>query len=271
MAYEKLSELKKICWKETETVWYAKNVIRHISIRITRLLLPTGITANQATLIGLIIGIVACFLIGTGSIFYSILGVGLLQTSYVVDCVDGEIARFKKESSINGIFIDFIGHDVLIPFSFLALSFFLFSNTSELPILIIGVLASWSSTSPMGKAKGNVLLSLLEKGNLPYYDYSKLSNGSESKARNSNEKSNISSFLLAIFYYPGSMNIISVIILLYFFYPSMVLNFAKFYFSAHILLQIYLPIKWYKNGSVEKDFIKLHESAVKNHKDQSTQ
>lgn len=267
MTLEKLSDLKKICWKETENVWYAKYVIRHLSLRITRLLLPTGISANQTTLIAIIIGVMACFLIGTGSIVYSILGVALLQLSYIFDCIDGEIARYRKESSVNGIFIDFIAHEILIPFSFLALSFFLFFNTAEFSIIIIGVLASWASTSPMGKAKGNVLFSLLEKNNLSFYNYSKLSGGSINYDHASNQKSIFSSFLLTIFYYPGSMNIISVLTLLYFYYPSLIMVSAQIYFSIHILLQIYLAIKWYRNGSVEKDFLKLRENAAKNFKD----
>ena len=270
MVIEPLSELKKICWKETETTSYAKYVIRHISIRITRLLLPTGISANQVTLIGIVIGILACILIGTGSIVYSILGVGLLQLSYIIDCVDGEIARYKKRSSVNGIFIDFIGHEILIPFSFLALTFLLYNNLHQTSILLLGILAAWASTSPMGNAKRSVLLNLLDKGDLSFYDYSILSDGGKNKSHNSNERSILSSFFLAIFYYPGSMNIISVMTLLYFFYPSLVLISAQIYFSAHILLQIYLPIKWYRNDSTEKDFLRLRENAAKNYKDQSS-
>ncbi|MCH7619694.1 MAG: CDP-alcohol phosphatidyltransferase family protein [Candidatus Marinimicrobia bacterium] len=271
MAIEPLSELKKICWKETETVWYAKYFIRHLSIRVTRMILPLGISANQATLIGIIIGILACILIGTGSIVYSILGVGLLQLSYIFDCVDGEIARYKKQSSVNGIFIDFIGHEVLIPFSFLALTFFLYNNVHQTSILLLGVLAAWSSTSPTGKAKGNVLLNLLGRRSFSYFDYSKLSGGVKSKNHDFNEKSILSSFFLAVFYYPGSMNIISVMTLLYFFYPSMVLISAQIYFSAHILLQIYLPIKWYRQNSVEKDFLSLRDKVLKTYKDQKSQ
>lgn len=267
MALENLSELKKICWKNTESVWYAKYLIRHISIRITRLLLPTGISANQATLIAIFTGILACIFIGTGSNVYSIFGVALLQLSYIIDCVDGEIARYREESSVNGIFIDFIAHEVLIPFSFLALSFFIYINTSDISFIVIGVLASWASTSPMGKAKGNVLLSLLEKSNLSHYNYSNLSDGSIIIEHDSNEKSIVSSFLLAIFYYPGSMNIISAMTLLYFYYPSPVMISAQIYFSAHILLQIYLPIKWFRNRSIEKDFLKLRQNAIKNYKD----
>ncbi|MCH8014956.1 MAG: hypothetical protein IH823_09335 [Candidatus Dadabacteria bacterium] len=119
----------------------------------------------------------------------------------------------------------------------------------------------------MGKAKGNVLLSLLEKNNVSHYNYSKLSDGVKSKNHDSNEKSILSSFFLAVFYYPGSMNIISVMTLLHFFYPSMVLISAQIYFSAHILLQIYLPIKWYRQNSVEKDFLSLRDKVLKTYSD----
>ncbi|MCH7886710.1 MAG: CDP-alcohol phosphatidyltransferase family protein [Candidatus Marinimicrobia bacterium] len=271
MAIEPLSELKKICWKETETVWYAKYVIRHFSIRFTRLLLPTGISANQATFIFLISGMLGCVLLGFGSQSLAILGVILIQASYVFDCVDGEIARYNKQSSVNGVFIDSVGHVIITPLIFFSMTMFMFNNTHQVSIIILGIGAMWSSIRPMANAKANVLLSLLQMSHLAYYDYTKLGTRGISTSDAPKVKSSFASFLIDILSYPASMNIVSILSMLYFYSPIASTYFIKVYFGLHILIQIYLPIKWYRQNSVEKDFLSLRDKVLKTYKDQKSQ
>jgi len=271
MTLQNLSELKKICWKETETIWYAKYVIRHISIRITRLILPTGISANQATVIFLITGVLGCILLGTGDLSYSIFGILLIQFSYIFDCVDGEIARYRKQSSVNGVFIDSVGHEVLTPAIFLAMTFFIFNNTHQVFMLVLGTIATWASQRPMVVAKEHVFFTFLVSGHISYYDFSKLNKSESALDLTKISKSKYSKFLIPILYYPGAMNVFSILAVFYFIYPVITNIIIGAYFVLQIVVQIALPIKWLKNGSIEKDFIKLRENAIKNYKDQSTQ
>ena len=60
---------------------------------ITLILLNLRISANQATLIRLIIHLVAFFFI---LIKFSLLGYILIYVAIIFDCVDGQIARTKK-------------------------------------------------------------------------------------------------------------------------------------------------------------------------------
>jgi len=267
MALENLSELKKICWKETETVWYAKYLIRHISIRVTRLLLPTGISANQATLIFLISGVLGAILLGIGDLSYSIFGLLLIQFSYVFDCVDGEIARYKKQSSVNGVFIDSIGHEILTPAIFLAMTFFVFNNTQQIFMLVLGTIATWASQRPMVMAKERVLFTFLTSEHISYYNFSKLNKSDSAIDHTENIDSSFSKMIIAILYYPGAMNIFSILVVLYFFYPVIINYIFGAYFVLQIFVQIALPIKWLRNRSIEKDFLKLRENAIKNYKD----
>ncbi|MGB1583777.1 MAG: CDP-alcohol phosphatidyltransferase family protein, partial [Solirubrobacterales bacterium] len=75
---------------------YARGV-RKLSIRITRLLLPTGISANQTTILGILIGLVGAGLLAVDEFWAQIAALLLLQLSFVLDFCDGEIARFERE------------------------------------------------------------------------------------------------------------------------------------------------------------------------------
>ena len=95
-----------------ETVWYAKYVIRKISIYFTWVLLHTPLTANQATFIQAALGIAGSALLAFGGYNWSVLALVLIQLGYIFDCIDGEIARYRNKPSINGIFLDSLNHPV---------------------------------------------------------------------------------------------------------------------------------------------------------------
>jgi phosphatidylglycerophosphate synthase len=93
---------------------YARGV-RKLSIRITRVLLPTGISANQLTVVGILIGLVGAALLAFNQYWAQILALVLLQLSFVLDFCDGEIARFEREiegksSGAGGAYLDWVGH-----------------------------------------------------------------------------------------------------------------------------------------------------------------
>ena len=70
---------------------------------ITLILLNLRISANQATLIRLIIHLVAFFFI---LIKFSVLGYILIYVAIIFDCVDGQIARTKNTATFFGKFLD---------------------------------------------------------------------------------------------------------------------------------------------------------------------
>lgn len=93
---------------------YAR-AVRRLSIRITRLLLPTGISANQTTVLGVLIGIGGGLLLAANTYVGQIVAILLLQLAFVLDFCDGEIARFErqvegKSSGAGGAYLDWVGH-----------------------------------------------------------------------------------------------------------------------------------------------------------------
>jgi phosphatidylglycerophosphate synthase len=88
-------------------------VYRAVSIYLSLPLARAGATPNGITIGWIVIGLagVAAFL-AEGSAAHVIGGV-LLQLSYLLDFVDGEVARLTDRRSMVGGFLDLLGHGVL--------------------------------------------------------------------------------------------------------------------------------------------------------------
>jgi hypothetical protein len=85
------------------------------------------ISPNHVTLFALFLGILAsvCFVIA--SPLFMILGALLVQLSFIVDCMDGQLARYRQQFSLLGAWLDRIADRVkdFLYFFSLALGFFL--------------------------------------------------------------------------------------------------------------------------------------------------
>ncbi|WP_168207301.1 CDP-alcohol phosphatidyltransferase family protein [Microlunatus elymi] len=88
---------------------YSAAVVRPLSRLGTRLALRIGLTPNVITAISLGVGIVAGLLILTGTGWAWVAAAVLLQLALVIDCMDGEVARFTRRFSAFGGWLDGIG------------------------------------------------------------------------------------------------------------------------------------------------------------------
>ena len=115
-----IAALKKtITEKYPEDIWAGK-IIRPLSCYPTFIFLKLGITANQVTLLNLFIGLTGCALLGLGTYKAIFMGAILININYLLDRVDGNIARATGRSTKLGEMIDSFGDfllDMLIPIS----------------------------------------------------------------------------------------------------------------------------------------------------------
>ena len=111
-----IRNLKFYC-KKIDKSRYAK-LLRPISIRLTWLLVRTPVSANQVTILQVIVGIIGAVLLGYGQF---ILGAVFLQFGYILDLCDGEVARWKHQESKAGNYLDLIGHRIVTPAMFFGL------------------------------------------------------------------------------------------------------------------------------------------------------
>jgi phosphatidylglycerophosphate synthase len=87
-------------------------VLRKLSKGLTYLALKVGATPNQVTIASFALGLYAAYLFALGDFWSILAGAILLQLSIVVDCVDGEIARYTRKFSELGAWLDAISDRV---------------------------------------------------------------------------------------------------------------------------------------------------------------
>ena len=110
---------------------------------ITWILVKTRITANFITITGLLIGLVGLLLIGIGNDILIIIGFILLYIYYVSDEVDGEVARYKKQTSLRGIYYDEIGHLFFQGWFFFSFGYSIYRINSEFLYIILAFVATF--------------------------------------------------------------------------------------------------------------------------------
>ena len=89
--------------------WAGRLYMREISLRIDRHLVNTRVTPNQLTYLMTVFGVLAAPALLVPGITGAVLGVLMVQLYLLFDCVDGEIARWRKQYSMAGIYVDRVG------------------------------------------------------------------------------------------------------------------------------------------------------------------
>jgi len=116
--------------KQMSSLW-ARVFSRPISFVITYFLINLGVQANTVSFASILCALTSCVLISIDSFALRITGVVLFALWHVLDCVDGNIARVKKELSIRGEYIDAISGYTASSFIYFAIGIAAF-NTSTL-------------------------------------------------------------------------------------------------------------------------------------------
>lgn len=116
-----LSELQRRCQKPDHRRvgnWMVRHVSRPAALRITRVVAPWGISANAVTLAAWSCGIAAAAALAWGTLWGWVLGAVMLQIWYLLDHVDGQLARLCGTASLGGVELDYLMHhtvNLLVP------------------------------------------------------------------------------------------------------------------------------------------------------------
>lgn len=92
--------------------WAGALYIRSMSIYVTRLLLPTGISANGVTWLMAATGVGGAVALLWPSWWGVLICHLAMQLQILLDCSDGEVARVRRTTSPKGVYIDRIAHYV---------------------------------------------------------------------------------------------------------------------------------------------------------------
>src|SRR3989344_5347256 len=114
-------EIKRYSSKKRDDIFmYLYRIL--LTFHITKYLVRTNITPTTLTIISFILSLIAATFFLFGEYGYLIWGVILMQLSFILDCVDGEVARFKGLVSDFGAWFDTATDGVMLAIIFTTLS-----------------------------------------------------------------------------------------------------------------------------------------------------
>ena len=144
---ESIKELRNICQETRDDLlyqrnWFDRNFTRRISMYLTKPFLAMGLSANQVTAISLLVGLAAGVLLVFPNPVLWLVGIPLLYLYFVLDCVDGEIARYRKTSSLVGSYLDGGLGMLMWPYVLACMTFGISNAVQDNTVFIFGFLAA---------------------------------------------------------------------------------------------------------------------------------
>ena len=166
----RIQEIKKNLKKTSYGNYYIA-IQRKLGIPLTWLIINIfpKVTPNFLTFIMLPLNIVSCYLLYLGLLSSSLCLLGwsffIFFFSEVIDCIDGNVARLKKQTSTFGQIIDRIVHNISFPMMFLVSGIAIseFSNSPHLIYVLFFLAAIYSELSPIETSIKQVMVSIIKK------------------------------------------------------------------------------------------------------------
>jgi phosphatidylglycerophosphate synthase len=93
--------------------WAGRLYMRHVSLHLTRAVTPfRWVTPNGLTWAMLLCGLAAAVVLTVPRWWTALIAFVLVQVQELLDCSDGELARWRQRFGASGIYLDRIGHYV---------------------------------------------------------------------------------------------------------------------------------------------------------------
>ncbi len=117
--------------------------IRFFSIYITKLLIRFPITANQVTVVSVLVFFAGMSLFFFQSFSLYLLGVFLVYFSVVLDGCDGEVARLKgNKRGVGGIYTEPVSHDIQYAYMIIPPAVGVFLATGSVTIVFVAFIGT---------------------------------------------------------------------------------------------------------------------------------
>lgn len=124
-----IAELRSVCQppstlnRANAEHWAGRLYMRRISIYATRISVRLGIAPDTITWIMVAVGVLGGLALLWPGLAGAIVAVILIQAYLLLDCSDGEVARWRGRSSTKGVYLDRVGHYFTEAVLFAALGF----------------------------------------------------------------------------------------------------------------------------------------------------
>ncbi|WP_271220277.1 CDP-alcohol phosphatidyltransferase family protein [Streptosporangium carneum] len=116
--------------------WWTVFLVDPVACRLTLLVANhTDVTPNGLTRLSLLLGLgsAACFALGQ-----LVAGAALFYVSFMVDCMDGKIARLKGTGTAFGLWLDYVGDRIRVVCCAAGLAFGQYAATQDVSYVLLG-------------------------------------------------------------------------------------------------------------------------------------
>jgi len=133
--------------KNKDDEWWSSFVTAPIGILLNVIVVDWSIlNPNRLTTLSFIVSLFGAAFILPYSYQNFVTAVILIQLSHVLDCMDGQMARYRGISSPAGSFYDKIADFIKIFFFFATVSFTVFEETNNITVVFLGFTATFFYT-----------------------------------------------------------------------------------------------------------------------------
>lgn len=144
-----ISEMREITnskgREEERRLYIHSRVADKFSIYLTRLFLFFDVSANQVSLIWIILGTLATIFLWVGSYWFNITFYIIFLIALFIDYSDGEIAKYwmwrkgKKKYTLKGLFIENASHSIIDVFIFLGIGIGAWNRFDQIYYFYFGI------------------------------------------------------------------------------------------------------------------------------------
>lgn len=117
--------------EDRNEIW-TYHVVRPVSFYLAAVFVRAGMSANQVTWLSFVVLLAGCSLVAFGSYPAAVLGAALINAWLLLDCTDGNIARYQKTFSTYGAFLDTLGGYAAYALVFLAAGVGAYNRPAEI-------------------------------------------------------------------------------------------------------------------------------------------
>ena len=144
---KEVTQPQEIRGRQASEHWLNEVYLRRLSPYQTRILLRAGFSANGVTYLMIATGFAAGLALLIPGLPGGLLAAFFGQLQMLLDCSDGEVARWRQTSSPSGVFLDKVGHYVAEGFIPIALGIRAVGGVAELDaqnlgFVVLGLLLS---------------------------------------------------------------------------------------------------------------------------------
>lgn len=119
-------------------------LIHEIGFYLTKVFLHLPFTPNQITIFWMVFQLLSTFIVLKGTYWYILLGTFLFQFGYILDTIDGQVARMRNQKSLSGIYLDGLAHNLGNPLFLIFLSYGVSVREDNIVYLLFGIVGAIS-------------------------------------------------------------------------------------------------------------------------------